>query len=281
MKVLVWGAQGMVGKDLVPILACQHQVISRDIEDGDITDPHWVQKEISDLNPHVVINVAAYTHVDGCESNRELAFSVNGEGPRNIACACAARHSRMIHLSTDYVFDGTSPHPYREEDIPHPLNVYGCSKLLGERYIQEILRDHLIIRTEWLYGHHGKNFVDTILRKAEKGEDLQVVDDQRGSPTFTKDLCRTLSRLLEKGTRGIFHVTNSGSCSWYEFARRILQETGMHHIRLTSLSSAKLGRPAKRPANSILDCRKLEQLLGQRMRPWEEALQEYLSGDNK
>ena len=150
---------------------------------------------------------------------------------------------------------------------------------MGERYIQEIWPDHLIIRTEWLYGHHGRNFVDAILQKARKGEDLRVVDDQRGSPTFTKDLCRALLRLLEMETRGILHVTNSGSCSWYEFARRILQETGMNHIRLTSLNSKELARPAVRPTNSVLNCQRLEQLLGYKMRPWEEALKEYLAGE--
>ena len=279
MKVLVWGAQGMLGKDLVPTLALKHQVFSRDIEDGDITDQHWVQKEIATLRPQVVINAAAYTNVDGCESNRELAFSVNAEGPRNIASGCAASKARMIHLSTDYVFDGTSPDPYREDDSPHPLNVYGSSKLLGEQYIQKTLRDHLIIRTEWLFGHHGKNFVETILQKAGRREDLKVVNDQRGSPTFTKDLSWAISCLLEKGARGILHVTNSGSCTWYELARRILQEKRIHDISLTSLSSAKLARPAQRPANSVLDCQKLEQLLGQEMRPWEEALHEYCAGE--
>ncbi len=279
MRVLVLGAQGMLGKDLVPILASQHQVFARDMADGDITDDRWVKEEIASLKPQVVINGAAYTQVDGCESERELAFAVNGEGPRNIASGCAGSNARLIHLSTDYVFDGSSPAPYREEDPPHPLNVYGSSKLLGERYIQEILPDHLIIRTEWLFGRHGKNFVDTILQLAGKGEGLRVVDDQRGSPTFTKDLSRTLNRLLEERPRGILHVTNSGSCTWYEFARRILQEKGMHNVALTPLSSAELARPARRPANSILDCRKLEQLLGQKMRPWEEALHEYLAGE--
>ena len=279
MKVLVWGAQGMLGKDLVPTLASKHQVFPRDIEDGDITDLNWVQKEIAALGPEVVINAAAYTNVDGCESNKELAFSVNAEGPKNIAFGCAASKARMIHLSTDYVFDGTSLRPYREEDTPHPLNVYGSSKLLGEQYIQKTLRDHLIIRTEWLFGHHGKNFVETILQKAGRREDLKVVNDQRGSPTFTKDLSWAISCLLEKGARGILHVTNSGCCTWYELARRILQEKRIHDISLTSLSSAKLARPAQRPANSVLDCQKLEQLLGQEMRPWEEALHEYCAGE--
>jgi len=280
MKVLVFGARGMLGKDLVPALSVKHQVLARDIEDLDITDQHRVQKEIEILRPQVVVNIAAYTNVDWCESNKELACAVNADGARNIAAGCTAINARMIHLSTDYVFDGTSSAPYREEDPPHPLNVYGSSKLLGEHYIREILRDHLIIRTEWLFGRHGKNFVDTILQKAGKEENLRVVDDQRGSPTFTKDLSWALGQLLEKEGQGVLHVANSGSCTWYEFARRILQEKRLNNLLITPISSQELTRPAKRPANSVLDCQKLEQLLGKKMRSWEEALQEYLAGES-
>ena len=277
MKVLVFGARGMLGKDLVPALSVKHQVLARDIEDLDITDQHRVQKEIQILRPQVVVNVAAYTDVDGCESNKELAFAVNADGARNIATGCTAINARMIHLSTDYVFDGTSSVPYREEDPPHPLNVYGSSKLLGEHYIREILRDHLIIRTEWLFGRHGKNFVDTILQKAGKEENLRVVDDQRGSPTFTKDLSWALGQLLEKEGQGVFHVTNSGSCTWFEFARQILREKNIDHISIIPISSAELTRPAERPANSILNCHRFETLVGRKMRTWEEALHEYLA----
>ncbi|MBU1205851.1 MAG: dTDP-4-dehydrorhamnose reductase [Proteobacteria bacterium] len=277
MKVLVFGARGMLGKDLVPALSVKHQVLARDIEDLDITDQHRVQKEIEILRPQVVVNAAAYTDVDGCESNKELAFAVNADGARNIAAGCAAINARMIHLSTDYVFDGTSSAPYREEDPPHPLNVHGSSKLLGEHYVQEILRDHLIIRTEWLFGRHGKNFVDTILRLAAQQEELRVVNDQRGAPTFTKDLSWAIEKLLEKEAKGILHITNSGSCTWYEFARRILREKNIDHISIIPISSAELTRPAERPANSILNCHRFETLVGQKMRNWEEALKEYLA----
>jgi len=277
MKVLVFGARGMLGKDLVPALSVKHQVLARDIEDLDIADQQRVQKEIETLRPQVVVNAAAYTDVDGCEAKRELAFSVNAEGARNIAAGCAASNARMIHLSTDYVFDGTSSAPYREEDPPNPLNVYGASKLQGERQIREVLENHLIIRTEWLFGRHGKNFVDTILRLAAQQEELRVVNDQRGAPTFTKDLSWAIEKLLEKEVKGILHITNSGSCTWYEFARQILIEKKIDHVSIVPISSAALTRPAERPANSVFDFHRFENLLGQKMRTWEEALKEYLA----
>jgi dTDP-4-dehydrorhamnose reductase len=255
----------------------KNQVWARDIDDFDITDQRRVQKEIEILQPQVVINTAAYTDVDGCESGRETAFAVNAEGARNVALACVATGGRMIHLSTDYVFDGSSQTPYREEDLPNPLNIYGSSKLQGERYIQEILKNFLIVRTEWLYGRHGKNFVDTILRNAERQKELRVVDDQRGSPTFTKDLSFALERLIGIEARGTLHVTNSGSCTWFEFARHILQEKGYNHVQGIPISSNELARLAKRPAYSVMDCQRYERLTGRKMRPWEEAIKEYLS----
>jgi len=277
MKVLVFGARGMLGKDLVPALSVKHQVLGRDIEDLNIADQQRVQKEIETMRPQVVVNAAAYTDVDGCEGKRELAFSVNAEGARNIAAGCAASNARMIHLSTDYVFDGTSSAPYREEDPPNPLNVYGASKLQGERQIREVLENHLIIRTEWLFGRHGKNFVDTILRLAAQQEELRVVNDQRGAPTFTKDLSWAIEKLLEKEAKGILHITNSGSCTWFEFARQILKEKNIDNGSIVPISSAALTRPAKRPANSVLDCHRFENLVGQKMRTWEETLKEYLA----
>lgn len=276
---MVLGAQGMLGKDLVPILSAENHVFDRDIGDFDITDQKRVQKEIEALHPQIVINAAAYTDVDGCESKRELAFSVNSEGPRNVAMGCIAAKAKMIHLSTDYVFDGSSKIPYREEDPPAPLNVYGSSKLQGERNIQETLKDYLIIRTAWLYGRHGKNFVDTILWQSGQQNELRVVNDQRGTPTFTKDLSSAIKRLIRTEARGILHITNSGSCTWFEFARQILQEESHPNrdIQVIPISSGELARPARRPAYSVLNCGRYEQLTGSRMRPWEEALKEYFT----
>jgi len=279
MKVLILGALGMLGQDLLPILSAKYEVFGRDIDEADITDPDQVRKEIETVGPDVVINAAAYTDVDGCEAKRELAFSVNAEGAHHIALECARLGSRMIHLSTDYVFDGASQIPYPEGAEPNPLNVYGKSKLQGEIYIRETLDNFLIIRTAWLYGAHGKNFVDTILRLAAQQDELRVVDDQRGSPTFTKDLAQAISLVLAKGIQGILHVTNSGSCTWFEFARKILEikKPLNDQLRLVPISSKELGRPASRPANSVLDCSRFEKFTGSKMRPWEKALEDYLS----
>ncbi len=279
MKILVLGAKGMLGRDLLPILSIRHEVIGKDIQDFDLTDRRRVQEEIVACPPGMVINLAAYTDVDGSESNRRLAFSVNGEGALHVALACDHCGCKMIHLSTDYVFDGTSKTPYREDFPPHPLNAYGESKLRGERYIQRILENHLIIRTEWLYGKHGKNFVDTMLRLAGQQEELRVVDDQKGSPTFTRDLGTAIDRLVEEEIRGVIHVTNSGSCTWFDFARKILElKTIMPgKVRVIPISSSELSRPAKRPAYSILDCSRFEKTTGWPLRTWEEGLREYLA----
>lgn len=276
MKVLVLGAQGMLGRALIPVLSVKYQVIGKDLADFDITDQTRAGEEIKALHPQVVINTVAYTDVDGCESKTELAFAVNAEGARNIALVCEEIRARMLYLSTDYIFDGSSQTPYLEEDPPRPLNVYGSSKLAGERAVQEILKNYLIVRTEWLYGAHGKNFVNTILKLAEEQTELRVVNDQRGSPTFTGDLGRALARLLDIGAQGIFHVTNAGFCTWFEFARQILAHQSKH-IRITPILSAELDRPAKRPANSVLNCRRFEQTTGLKMRSWADALEEYLA----
>jgi dTDP-4-dehydrorhamnose reductase len=279
MKVLLIGALGMLGRDLQPILSDRHEVIGRDIPDLDITDPVQAEKEIRLLRPEAVINAAAFTDVDGCESQRERAFSVNADGAGHVARGCRSAGSRLIHLSTDYVFDGTSQVPYSEEAAPNPINVYGESKLQGEKAVQESGGNHLILRTAWLYGKHGKNFVDTILRLASQQEELRVVDDQRGSPTFTRDLSRAIARLLDKEARGILHVTNSGSCTWFEFARKILEMRRPlnDRLRLIPISSGELARLAPRPANSVLDCSRFEKLTGSKMKGWEEAIQAYLS----
>jgi dTDP-4-dehydrorhamnose reductase len=280
MKILLFGARGMLGRDLQPILSDRHEVIGKDIEDLDITDPNQVQKEVETLQPQTVINAAAFTDVDGCESQKDLAFKVNAEGAGNVARACGKTGARLIQMSTDYVFDGTSQVPYSEEAPPNPINVYGESKLKGEKAVQGAEGNHLILRTAWLYGRHGKNFVDTILRLASQQEEQRVVNDQQGSPTFTRDISKAIAQLLEKDVRGILHVTNSGSCSWFEFAQKILETKGVPgwKTRVIPISSRQLNRPARRPFNSVLDCSRFKDLTGNTMRPWDEALSDYLSG---
>jgi len=279
MKILLIGARGMLGRDLQPILSDRHEVIGRDIHDLDITDPVKTEEEIRLLRPEVVINTAAFTDVDGCESQRGRAFSINAEGAGHVAHACRKAGAHLIHLSTDYVFDGTSQVPYSEETPPNPINVYGESKLQGEEAVQEAGENHLILRTAWLYGKHGKNFVDTILRLASQQEELRVVDDQQGSPTFTRDLSRAIAQLLDKEVRGILNVTNSGSCSWFQFAKKIVEARPIagRKIRVVPISSSELNRPARRPSNSLLDCSRFQKLTGDKMRPWGDALRDYLS----
>jgi dTDP-4-dehydrorhamnose reductase len=279
VKILIIGARGMLGRDLQPTLSLRHEVVGTDLEELDITRPGQTRETIDSLRPDVVINLAALTDVDGCESQREKAFLVNAEGALEVARGCAATGARLIHLSTDYVFDGTSPVPYTEETLPRPLNVYGESKLLGERGVQETGGNYLILRTAWLFGRHGKNFVDTLLRLSSQQEEIRVVNDQRGSPTYTRDLSWAIERLLGREERGILHITNSGSCTWFEFAGKILAMKGPrgHSVRLLPISSADLGQPAKRPANSVLDCSKFERIAGWKMRCWEECLREYLT----
>lgn len=276
MTILVLGAKGMLGRDLVPILLTQHQVLGLDIEELDIQDEKAVNEELQKIRPNLVINAAAYTDVDQSEFEPEKAFSINANGARNVATACAKTGARMIHLSTDYVFDGQSPRPYREEDPPNPLNVYGASKLQGERLIQQILKDSLIIRTAWLYGPHGRNFVKAILGQVDQKKEIRVVNDQRGSPTYTKDLSRAILHLIPTGARGIVHVTNSESCSWFEFAQEILYVKGVEGITAVPISSTELKRPARRPANSVLDCSRYNALTGQTMRSWKEGLRDYI-----
>jgi dTDP-4-dehydrorhamnose reductase len=278
MKILLLGARGMLGRDLLSLLSASHESCGKDVQDFDITDRKRVGEEIGACGPDAVINAAAYTDVDGCETQRDRAFAVNAEGALNVALGCARAGSRMIHLSTDYVFDGNSVLPYREDAPPNPLSVYGQSKLRGEKYVEEALENHLIVRTAWLYGRHGRNFVDTILRLASEKEELRVVHDQKGSPTFTRDLSGAIFRLLGNPFRGIVNVTSSGSCTWFDFARKILEAKPQagRSVRVIPISSAELGRPAKRPGNSVLALSRYEQLTGVRMRNWEEGLAEYL-----
>lgn len=275
MKVLVLGAQGMLGKDLVEIFAPEYEVIPWGLAEIDITHEKETIEKIKRIRPQAIINCAAYTDVDGCEANQERAFLVNAEGAKHVALASAAADSRLIHLSTDYVFNGRATTPYKEDSPTDPMSIYGQSKLRGEVYIRQIGGNHLIIRTAWLYGRGGRNFVEAILRQAAAGKEIRVVNDQRGSPTLTRDLSRAIHFLLRTGEAGIFHITNSGSCTWYEFALRILQEKELGHIRILPISSEELSRPAKRPAYSILNCGRYEQITQKTMRPWAEALQDY------
>lgn len=270
--IAVAGARGMLGRELLGMLGGKAAGLTRD--EMDITSIDSVRKALTSLRPAVVVNTMAYTNVDGCESNRQQAFRVNGEGVKNLAAATAEIGARLVHISSDYVFDGKKGTPYLEDDPVNPLSAYGESKLAGEENAR-LNPDHLIIRTQWLYGRHGKNFVETMLSLAKEKDELGVVDDQVGSPTWTFDLSFAIKALIENGCVGTYHAVNSGSCSWFDFAGAIFAERGVT-IRLKPITSAELDRPARRPLFSVLDCGKLLRDTGMRMEDWRSALQKYL-----
>jgi dTDP-4-dehydrorhamnose reductase len=258
-KTILFGANGMLGHALRDIFP---QAILVGHKDVDITDQDAVREIIMRHCPATVINAAGYTDVDGCEDNKEYAFAVNGKAPGIIAAACAETGATFVHYSTDYIFDGTSVE-YREGDCPNPVNVYGQSKLMGETCIRENSDDFRIIRTSWLYGSHGKNFVDTVLALSKQIPVVQVVVDQRGKPTYTVDLAQKTPEILSCEP-GIYHITNDGVCSWYEFARAFIPNA-------VPCSTAEFPKKAKRPAYSVLVNTKTEPL-----RHWRDAVTEYI-----
>ena len=278
--LLVIGAKGMLGRDLMTVLRAdlpQDEVVGWDIEEIDIQKEEETFTEIEKLRPDIVIHLAAYTDVDGCELNEGRAFTVNAEGTEHVALAVSRCRAKMVYLSTDYVFDGNKREPYLESDSPHPLNVYGRSKLQGEQYVQARAKEALIIRTQWLYGRYGKNFVTSILRQAREKKVLSIVNDQIGSPTYTADLSKAISVLIQFDARGIFHVANSDLCTWYTFGQTILKLSGMEKVKVIPISSKELGRPAVRPSYSVFNCQKLKRETGLALRPWPEALRDYLN----
>lgn len=267
MKVLILGKNGMLGHEVVKEF---EDSINYDKDELDITNKEDVKRVIGEIKPDVVINVAGYTDVDGCESNKELAFLVNGKAVGFIAEACKENDAEFLHISSDYVFDGKKEEGYKENDEKHPINVYGESKAMADDLIQKKMKKYYIVRTSWLYGKHGKNFVDTMLKLSEERKELKVVNDQRGCPTYTKDLAKAIKKILKNKKHGIFHVTNAGSCTWYEYAKKTFELT-KRDIKVIPVTSEEIDRPAKRPICSVLLNTKIEPL-----RPWQEALEEYM-----
>lgn len=275
MKILITGAYGMLGSDLREVLK-NFELICTGSKDLDIRNEEGVIDFISEKSPDFVINAAAYTAVDDCETNFEEAYAVNAIGPKNLAMACNKIDIPLVHISTDYVFDGTKRTPLVESDKLGPQSVYGKTKLEGEKFIQENTDKFFILRTAWLYGLHGKNFVSTMLDLAESHDEISVVNDQIGSPTYSLDLAVAITNLLHSDKYGIYHVTNEGECSWYEFSKMIFEMSNID-VKVIPVSTEEFPRPAPRPHYSVLDNKKWNASGFVPMRDYKEALGSYLS----
>lgn len=276
MKVLVTGVKGQLGYDVMAELAKRNiEAIGVDIDEMDITDKISVEKVIGEAAPDVVVHCAAYTAVDAAEDNEALCRRVNADGTRNIAEVCKKLDCKMVYISTDYVFDGQGTRPWEPDDERHPLNVYGQTKYEGELAVQENLSKYFIVRIAWVFGKNGKNFVKTMLKLAETHDKLTVVNDQFGSPTYTYDLARLLVDMIQTDKYGIYHATNEGICTWYEFACEIFRQAGVK-IEVASVPASEYPAKAKRPENSRLDKSKLTENGFERLPSWQDALGRYL-----
>ncbi|MCL0036180.1 dTDP-4-dehydrorhamnose reductase [Dehalococcoidia bacterium] len=283
MRVLITGANGQLGTDLCGVLP-NIEVIPLAHADLEITDMNSVKGAFTRHRPDIVINTAAYVRVDDCETEQDKAFSVNALGARNVAVVTQEIGAKLVHISTDYVFGGESQPrtaPYTEFDFPIPPNVYGKSKLAGENLVRHLCAKHFIIRSSGLFGvagasGKGGNFVETMLRLAKERDELRVVNDQVFSPTYTKDLAEKIAQLIHTEYYGIFHITNKGSCSWYEFSKEILNLAGIR-TPVIPITSDQYPQKARRPHYSVLDNYHLRLLGMDDMRPWQEAVKDYMT----
>lgn len=288
MKILITGANGQLGSELQRQLAAGKsalgpipealqgaEVSAIDIEDGDLTNQAVAAALIGKYAPDAVINCAAFTNVDACETEWDTAFKANAIAVRNLAMACEASGAKIIHVSTDYVFAGDGDTPCNEADLPCPQSAYGSTKLLGESYLRDFCSRWFIVRTAWLYGQNGKNFVKTIQRvAAEKGE-IRVVDDQLGNPTNAEDLAHHLLKLVPTTEYGVYHCTGTGICSWFDFAHEIVRASGIE-ADVIPCTTEEYASPTKRPAYSALDNGMLRVTVGDEMRDWKVALDDYI-----
>jgi dTDP-4-dehydrorhamnose reductase len=284
-KVLLSGAQGMLGHVISPYFYSKgYQVKGFDLEDGDICDINWLEKLFTEWKPNIFCNCAAYTKVDEAEMNQEEAFRVNGEALTGIIDLCARAGSVLVHFSTDYVFDGSKRIPYEETDLPNPLSAYGKSKWAGEKNIlsqKEGYNRFYIIRTSWLYGHHGPNFISTILQLATKKRDLDIVSDQKGSPTSCQDLAEAVYHLLKSDAFGLYHFSGEGSCSWYELALAAIEiakrrDFSLKIENIRPVKTEKFKRPAPRPLFSVLNKSKYKDVTGKKVKHWIDSLEGFI-----
>lgn len=293
MKIIITGAKGQLGSQIINIIkngsseiggisneVKNAEIIGIDVQELDITDITATKAYIKEVKPDVVINPAAYTNVDACETNEDIAFKVNALGARNLAIACEEIGAKLIHISTDYVFNGVGVKPFKEYDEVGPQSVYGTTKLMAEEFVKQFCSKYFIIRTAWLYGYNGNNFVYTIMKAAKERGALQVVDDQRGNPTNAEDLAHHILKLVNTEEYGVYHCTGEGECSWYDFASKIVELAGID-ATVSPCTSDEYKRPAKRPAYSSLDNMMLRCTVGNEMRQWEDALKMFIKNVNK
>lgn len=285
-KILITGAEGQVGFELQNAFSSLGDVVALGRDRFDLCNGRQMRQVLLEIRPDVIVNAAAYTAVDKAETDLETAFVVNASAPALLAEMAEALGAMLVHYSTDYVFDGTSPHPYHEEDATNPLNVYGKTKLEGERAIAASCRKHLILRTSWVYGARGKNFLLTMLRLGAEKPLLRIVDDQKGAPTWCRPIAQTtvkmVSAMLDRADEdrwGIYHLTNGGVTTWYGFAKEIFAQID-RAPQLEAIPSSAYPLPAKRPSNSVLSNRKLNERFGLSLPSWEESLRECLKSVN-
>jgi dTDP-4-dehydrorhamnose reductase len=275
-RVLITGGRGLLGKEIVDAFHDRFELRVTDREECDVTKFPECIREIERFRPEAAIHCAAYTAVDRAEAEQELAHAVNATGTGNMARACRERGILLVTFGTDYVFDGEASRPYREEDPVRPLSAYGKSKLAAEEALRESGADHLLVRTQWLYGPGGRNFVLTILEKARRCETLRVVSDQAGCPTFSRDLAKAVLKLIDVGARGTVHFSNEGETTWYGLAKYVLERSGLAEVPLLPAATRDLPYPARRPAYSVLSKEKYRRITGDSPRRWEAAVVEFL-----
>ncbi len=287
MRILITGAKGMLASQIIKDLERGYtelgelpkemqnaQVITCDVNELDITDNNACRTYFIEKMPDICINCAAFTNVDGCEDNKMAAFKVNAMGARNLARACELVGAKLVHVSTDYVFSGEGDTPFCEYDMPNPQSVYGKTKLMGERFVEQFCSKYFIVRTAWLYGYAGNNFVKTMVKLGTEKGALKVVDDQKGNPTNAADLSHHILTLAPTCEYGIYHCTGEGECTWYEFAKEIIKLAGVN-ATVSPCTTEEFPRPAKRPAYSCLENMMLSATVGNKMRDWKEALKAY------
>ena len=293
MKILVTGCEGQLGQEIQRIFRLGHselgeiptalqgaELVPVDIDKLDIGNKQAVLAFVSQAKPDIIINCAAYTNVDGCETNEDIAMAGNALGPRNLAIAAEAVGAKLVHVSTDYVFSGNDSREKREWDICAPASMYGSSKYLGEQYVQSFCSRYFIVRTAWLYGYIGKNFVKTILKAGRERGALKIVNDQQGNPTNAADLAHHLLKLAASEEYGLYHCTNNGTCSWYDFACEFVKLAGFD-CDINPCTSEEFPSPTKRPEYSSLDNMMLRCTVGDEMRSWKDAIAAYMTHYNK